>query len=111
MANYPSPTVLPQLLGTEVRGQDGKELLRSASGKPRIRTYFSSVKREISVVHELSQGQWDTLSDFYIANASIPFVFQYALDLTNYTCYFISYPQRVPKGAGYSDVTVQMVEA
>ena len=55
MALY--PTNLPQLIGTSFSGDDGIQVSRSLSGRPRIRNYYSQTWREGQIIHELSDAQ------------------------------------------------------
>lgn len=107
MAAYPN---FHQLVGTALIGDGGEEMARSVSGRPRIRTRFSQVWHVANIVHELDQADVETLKTFYEENKMIPFTFVYALDGQTYTLSFAQYPEIVPKGGGYSDVTVIAVE-
>lgn len=107
MAAYPN---FPQLMGTKLPGDDGVQISRATSGRPRLRTRFSQVWHAGVIIHELDQTDVQTLLDFYNDNRMIPFIFTYALDGVDYTLQFSDYPQVIPKGGGYSDVTVSVVE-
>lgn len=107
MAAYPN---FHQLLGTKLTGDGGQDIARAVSGRPRIRTRYSQVWHGGVIIHELNETDVQTLVDFYNDNAMIPFTFVYARDGVTYTLQFAQYPEIIPKGGGYSDVTVPVVE-
>jgi hypothetical protein len=111
MANYPLTAILPQIEGTVVLALSGKDVYRSASGKPRVRTYYTAVREDVVIKHYLDETQRGTLESFYTTNQNIAFTFTYAADGDTYSCYFTSAPKFIPRTGGYYDVTVTAVVA
>ena len=111
MANYPLSSVIPQIEGTAVLADSGKQMYRSASGKPRVRTYHTAIREDVVIKHYVDQTDKDTLEAFYNTNANISFTFTYAADGDTYTCYFTAAPKFLPRQGGYYDVTMTAVVA
>ena len=107
MANYPS---FPQLVGSSFVSDDGVQVKRATSGKPRIKTNYSQSWGEGSIIHELNQTDLNTLNTFYTTNKGISFTFFYAADNSNYSCQFASKPKAIPIAGGYYDVEVLILE-
>jgi|TARA_R110000744_G_scaffold86929_4_gene169879 hypothetical protein len=108
MALY--PTNLPQLIGTSFSGDDGIQVSRSLSGRPRIRNYYSQTWREGKIIHELSDAQLLELNNFYTQNKAVTFTFTFQADNVTYNCNFASSPVSVPIVGGFYDVEVSIIQ-
>ena len=110
MADYPSDA---QVVGSRIVPKDGTELRRSVSGKPRLRTFYSGVEKEIVLVHDVYEAERDVISAFYLANRTGTFTVDWQGDtpVTEYTVKFSKngYSDVPLQGDGYYRVTVNLV--
>jgi hypothetical protein len=110
MNTYP---VLKQALESQESGSTGRQVDRATNGTPRVRSFYTSNKKTITVVHPgISNADKLTLQAFVAANALVPFLFAWGADGVTYTCLFGAEEPRYTRVAGGRwDITVQLVEA
>ncbi len=107
MATYPS---FSQLYDSSVLEDDGLELSRSVSGKPRIRRYYTSTRRTFTVHHDLSSADKSTLLSFYTTNKLLTLDFVWASDGLTYACRFIGHITVRPIEGNRYSVVSKLVE-
>ena len=106
MADYPS---VVQAYGTTISSDDGTVVDRAVSGKPRFRSYFTSVRDEIRVVHDLDDTDKQSIDSHYAGDRFNAFVFTYAADNTQYTVRYARPPQSTPIKGSRWKITVDLV--
>lgn len=98
MAAYPS---VVQIIGSERIIDDGTEVERSESGKPRLRSYYSQTRYEFVVQHECINTDKDALLAHYAAHKQLAFDFTYQGDNQVYSVRYGRAPQEVPVEGNY----------
>ena len=93
MADYPD---LPQLVGTQKLDDDGRVLDLAESGKPRLRQYFTQVRTQFVVLHEVDGPDKDTLVSHYDGDSANVFNFTFKGDNVTYTVRYLGVPQTTP---------------
>lgn len=106
MANYPS---VVQAYGTTIKSDAGTIVERAVSGKPRLRSYYTQVRDEITVIHDLDDTDKAAIESHYAGDADNAFVFTYAADSTQYTVRYAQAPQYRPIPANRWQVRVDLV--
>ena len=93
MANYPD---LPQVIGTKRVSNDGTVLDMAESGKPRLRQYFTQVRRQFNVLHDLDGPDKDTILSHYDGDKANVFNFTFKGDDVVYTVRYMGVPNETP---------------
>lgn len=106
MADYPTVT---QAFGSEIKSSDGTRVDRAVSGKPRFRSYFTQVRDQIKVVHDLDDTDKALIVSHYGTDRLLAFAFTFQADSTIFTCRYASPPQFKPKPASRWGITVSLV--
>ena len=109
MADYPS---FPQIVGSKEILADGTVVDVAESGKPRFRSYYTQIRRNFIVMHDVDTTDKDTLLTFHVNNQFTTFTFDWEGDnhSVEYTVRFNGPPQPVPYQAdGRFRVTIQLV--
>jgi hypothetical protein len=106
VADYPS---IMQAFGTEVVPSDGTVTDRAVSGKARLRSYFTQVRYQIKVVHDLDDTDMATLDSHYTADRLNSFSFTYAADDATYSVRYMAPPRAKPIKGGRWAVTVHLI--
>ncbi len=109
MATYPT---LLQLYGSTRTSDDGTNVQRAISGRPRLHTYYSKVYNSFTVLHQISEADKTTLEGHYGTDAELSFPFTWDADQVTYTVRYASHPQYLPVQAGGLPwrVTVDFIE-
>ncbi len=107
MADYPS---LPQVIGSTRHSDDGTVLDYAESGKPRLRQYYTQVRRQFTVLHDVDGTDKDTLLAHYDGDKANVFNFTFKGDNVVYTCRYSEVPNEVPvAGTDRWRVTAQLI--
>lgn len=107
MANYPD---LPQIIGTKRVSNDGTVLDMAESGKPRLRQYFTQVRRQFNVLHDLDGTDKDTILSHYDGDKANVFNFTFKGDDVVYTVRYMGVPNETPvAGTDRWRVTTKLV--
>lgn len=109
MADYPA---IAQVVGSKEVPNDGTVVEQAVSGKPRFRTFFTSIRRRFTVVHDVDTTDKDTIMAFHVSNQFVSFTFDWEGDnpVTQYTVRFDGPPQPKPtQGDGRFKVTCKLV--
>lgn len=93
MADYPT---LPQVMGSKRISNDGTVFDRAESGKPRLRQYFTQVRREFIVLHDLDGVDKDTILSHYDGDKENVFNFTFKGDAVVYTVRYLGVPNETP---------------
>lgn len=110
MADYPLPATIPQVIGSARTSDDGTVLDQAESGKTRLRNYFTQVRYQFTVLHDVDGPDKDAILAHYDANKAIPFSFTFAGDNVAYTCRYMQVPNETPKaGTDRWSVLVNLV--
>lgn len=108
MATY--PTGIIQVVGSKETAEDGTVMERAESGKPRLRSFYSEVRKGFVVQHECYSPQKEELTAFYNLHKWEVVDFVWQGDNLTYTCRFVGPPQCTPVvGDGYWSITTQLV--
>lgn len=93
MASYPD---LTQVVNSTENPDDGTQLARAESGKPRLQTYYSRTWRTFRVVHDLSDADKQVLMDFYVQHKYDVNAFTWHGDGQTYSVRFAGHPEPIP---------------
>lgn len=93
MANYPD---LPQVLGSKRISDDGTVMDRAESGKPRLRQYFTLVRRQFVILHDVDGTDKDTILAHYDGDKENVFNFTFKGDNVAYTVRYLGVPNETP---------------
>lgn len=93
MADYPT---LPQIIGSKRISNDGTVMDRAESGKPRLRQYFTQVRREFMVLHDLDGVDKNTILAHYDGDKANVFNFTFKGDNVVYTVRYLGVPNETP---------------
>ena len=96
MADYPSYTLVPQVLGSTREPNDGTEVDRAESGRPRFRTMYSQTWSIFKIVHDCDATQFGLVTTHYLAHQFVSFTLTWAGDATNYTVRYANHPKAIP---------------
>jgi len=93
MADYPT---IPQVIGTKRVSNDGTVLDRAESGKPRLRQYFTQVRRQFEVIHDVDGPDKDLVLSHYDGDKANVFNFTFKGDSVVYTVRYMGVPNETP---------------
>jgi hypothetical protein len=93
MAAYPS---FPQIVGSKRISDDGTILDRAESGKPRLRQYYTEVRRSFDILHDVDGADKDTILAHYDADKANVFNFTFKGDNMVYTVRYLGAPDDTP---------------
>jgi hypothetical protein len=93
VADYPS---LPQVIGSVRTSDDGTVLDFAESGKPRLRQYYTQVRRQFTVLHDVDGPDKDTILAHYDGDKANVFNFTFKGDGVVYNCRYTGVPNEVP---------------
>lgn len=93
MADYPD---LPQLVGSRIIQDDGTVLDLAESGKPRLRQYYTQVRIQFDILHELDGPDKDAVRTHYDGDKANVFNFTFKGDNQVYTVRYLGVPQTTP---------------
>ena len=93
MVDYPN---LPQVIGSVRASDDGTIVDFAESGKPRLRQYFTEVRRRFTVIHDIDGPDKDTILAHYDGDKENVFNFTFRADGVVYTCRYTGVPADVP---------------
>lgn len=107
MAAYPD---LPQIVGTQKIDDDGTIVDLAESGKPRLRQYFTQVRTQFVVLHDIDGPDKDTILTHYDGDKANAFNFTFKGDGVTYSCRYMGVPQTTPvAGTDRWRVTTKLV--
>jgi hypothetical protein len=107
VADYPT---FPQVIGSVRTSDDGTVVDFAESGKPRLRQYFTQVRRRFTVLHDIDGPDKDAILAHYDGDKENVFNFTFKGDDVVYTCRYISVPADVPvAGTDRWRVTTQLI--
>ena len=107
MANYPD---LPQIIGSVRESDDGTVVDYDESGKPRLRQYFTQVRRKFTVLHDIDGTDKDAILSHYDGDKTNVFNFTFKGDGQTYSCRYMGVPADVPTaGTDRWRVTTQLI--
>jgi len=93
MADYPT---FPQVIGSKRVSDDGTILDLSESGKPRLRQYYTQVRRTFDVIHDVDGPDKDTILSHYDGDKANVFNFTFKGDAVVYTVRYNGVPVETP---------------
>lgn len=93
MADYPN---IPQVIGTTRFSDDGTVVDYAESGKPRLRQYFTQVRSQFTVIHDVDGPDKDAVLSHYDGDKANVFNFTFKGDNVTYTCRYMGVPNEVP---------------
>lgn len=93
MADYPD---IPQIIGTKRLSDDGTVMDQAESGKPRLRQYFTSVRRSFDVFHDVDGTDKDSILNHYDGDKANVFNFTFKGDNVVYTVRYVGVPNETP---------------
>lgn len=93
MADYPD---LPQIIGSTRKSDDGTVLDLAESGKPRLRQYFTQVRRSFDILHDIDGTDKDTILAHYDGDKANVFNFTFKGDGVVYTVRYLGVPNDTP---------------
>lgn len=93
MADYPD---IPQVIGTTRLSDDGTVVDYAESGKPRLRQYFTQVRSQFTVLHDVDGPDKDLVLAHYDGDKANVFNFTFKGDDVTYTCRYMGVPNEVP---------------
>jgi hypothetical protein len=108
MADFPATLI--QAFGTEVFADSGTEVDRSVSGKPRLRSYFTQIRKTITLLLDVDDAGMTAIDDHYAAEQFSAFTFTYKADNSAYTVRYSKAPAAKPTPGNRWSVTVDFVE-
>lgn len=107
MADYPT---IPQVIGTRRISDDGTEVDQAESGKPYLRQYYTEVRRQFEVFHDVDGTDKDSVLSHYDGDKANVFNFTFKGDGVVYTCRYMGVPNETPiPGADRWRVHTQLV--
>ena len=93
MADYPS---IPQIIGSKRISDDGTVIDLAESGKPRLRQYFTQVRRQFVVLHDIDAPDKDLVLAHYDGDKANVFNFTFKGDGVVYTVRYMGVPNETP---------------
>ena len=93
MADYPD---LPQVIGSTKQDDDGTVLDFAESGKPRLRQYYTQVRTQFVIVHDIDGPDKNTIVSHYATDKANVFNFTFKGDSVTYSCRYLGPPQTLP---------------
>lgn len=112
MANYPTSSAMPQVLGSSEEWLDDLTVDQAVGGGARVRAMYPAKKRRFIVKHWCSAADRATLQTFYDTNRLLTFTFTWAVDAANYTVLFEVAPKFTNTNSPIqSDCEVRLREA
>ena len=93
MADYPD---LPQVIGSVRNSDDGTIVDFAESGKPRLRQYYTQVRRQFNILHDIDGTDKDTILSHYDGDKANVFNFTFKGDNVTYTVRYMGVPNEVP---------------
>lgn len=93
MAAYPD---LPQIIGSQKIDDDGTIVDFAESGKPRLRQYFTQVRTQFNILHDIDGTDKDSIISHYDGDKTNVFNFTFKGDNTVYTVRYMGIPQTTP---------------
>lgn len=93
MADYPT---LPQIVGSQKIDDDGTKVDYADSGKPRLRQYFTQVRTQFNILHDIDGPDKDTIITHYDGDKENVFNFTFKGDSVTYSCRYMGVPQTTP---------------
>lgn len=93
MADYPD---LPQVIGSKRLSNDGTVFDQAESGKPRLRQYFTQVRRTFSILHDIDGTDKDAIISHYDGDKENVFNFTFKGDDVVYNCRYLGVPNESP---------------
>ena len=93
MADYPT---LPQVMGSKRFSDDGTVMDQAESGKPRLRQYFTQVRRTFDILHDVDGTDKDTILAHYDGDKANVFNFTFKGDNVTYTVRYTGVPNETP---------------
>lgn len=93
MANYPD---LPQVIGSQKLDDDGTKVDYADSGKPRLRQYYTQVRTQFTILHDVDGPDKDTIISHYDGDKANAFSFTFKGDNQTYSCRYMGVPQTTP---------------
>jgi len=93
MADYPN---LPQIVGSQKIDDDGTVVDFAESGKPRLRQYFTQVRTQFQILHDIDGTDKDTIIAHYDGDKTNVFNFTFRGDNTVYTVRYMGVPITTP---------------
>jgi hypothetical protein len=107
VADYPD---LPQVIGSVRTSDDGTIVDFAESGKPRLRQYYTEVRRQFTVIHDIDGTDKDAILAHYDGDKANVFNFTFKGDGVVYTCRYMAVPADVPvAGTDRWRVTTQLI--
>jgi hypothetical protein len=107
MADYP---VIPQVFGTTRVSDDGTIVEKADSGKPRLRSFYTSVRHTFNVIHDVDGTDKDLVAAHYVTDQFLVFNFTFKADSTVHSCRYARAPLEEPiPGTDRWKVSVQLV--
>lgn len=107
MADYPT---YPQLVTSKRVSDDGTIVERSESGKPRLRSYYTTVRYAFQVDHEVDSTEKDAILSHYAGDRTNVFSFTWKGDSQSYNVRYAGPPmEQVLPGADRWKVTVYLI--
>ena len=107
MADYPT---IPQIIGSVRSSDDGTVVDFAESGKPRLRQYFTQVRRQFTVMHDVDGPDKDLVLTHYDGDKANVFNFTFKGDGLVYTCRYMGVPNEVPTaGVDRWTVTTKLI--
>ena len=105
--SYP---IVTQVVGSLEIHNRGTKMDRSVSGRPRFRTWYTSDRREFTVVHDCDDTDKQALMSHYDDNYSQSFSFTWQGDGQTYTVQYKNAPTVTPTaGAGRWRIKSELV--
>lgn len=93
MANYPD---LPQIIGSKKIDDDGTVMDMAESGKPRLRQYYTQVRTQFIILHDIDGTDKDTIVSHYDGDKTNVFNFTFKGDNVTYSVRYMGVPQTTP---------------
>lgn len=107
MADYP---LTPQVIGSTRQSDDGTVVDFAESGKPRLRQYFTQVRRQFTIMHNIDGVDKDAILAHYDGDKANVFNFTFKGDGVVYTCRYMGVPLEVPTaGTDRWTVTTKLI--
>lgn len=103
---------LPQLIGSEIAGDDGTTVERAVSGKVRMRSLYVDVQLIATILHEVDGPDKELVMAHYAANRGEVFPLLYRADGLTYQLMYTGMPRCIPvAGTDRWSITSSLVSA
>lgn len=109
MASYPATSGFAPQKGSYREPTQKTEVYIAGDGGGRV--YVPMSKSRFFLKHTLDAADVTTITNLYIANASLPVDLVWIEDGATYSCYFDGQPDLRPDENGRWDATVKLVQA